>query len=137
MQQQPKDALKKEILALETRFWDAVKSRDPQTAASLSDDPCIVVGSHGVGEIGHEVFAQLMKEDKWTIDGYTLKDVHVRQISDDVVAVAYTVDEDGNLEGRKVKLKAYDCSVWKKVGERWICVVHTETPHGDPMGRQH
>ena len=134
MPQQPKDALKQEILALETRFWDAVKARDPQAAASLSDDPCIVVGSHGVGEIGHEVFTQLMKEDRWTIDGYALKDVHVRQISEDVVAVAYTVDEDGMLEGRPVQLKAYDCSVWKKVGDRWICVVHTETPHGDPLG---
>jgi len=133
--QQPKDALKQQILALETQFWDAVQSRDSQTAASLSDDPCIVVGSHGVGEISHEVFSQMMKQDKWTIAGYSLKDVHVRQISEDVVAVAYTVEEDGKLEGRDMKLKAYDCSVWKKVGERWICVVHTETPHGDPLAR--
>jgi ketosteroid isomerase-like protein len=133
--QQPKDALKQQILALETQFWDAVQSRDSQTAASLSDDPCIVVGSQGVGEIGREVFSQMMKQDKWTIDGYSLKDVHVRQISEDVVAVAYTVEEDGKLEGRGMKLKAYDCSVWKKVGERWICVVHTETPHGDPLAR--
>ena len=133
--QQPKDALKQQILALETQFWDAVQSRDSQTAANLSDDPCIVIGSHGVGEIGREVFSQMMKQDKWTIDGYSLKDVHVRQISEDVVAVAYTVEEDGKLEGRGMKLKAYDCSVWKKVGERWICVVHTETPHGDPLAR--
>jgi ketosteroid isomerase-like protein len=133
--QQPKDALKQQILALETQFWDAVQSRDTQTAASLSDDPCIVVGSQGVGEISHEVFSQMMKQDRWTIAGYSLKDVHVRQISEDVVAVAYTVEEDGKLEGRDMKLKAYDCSVWKKVGERWICVVHTETPHGDPLAR--
>ena len=133
--QQPKDALKQEILALETRFWDAVQSRDSQTAARLSDDPCIVVGSQGVGEISHEVFSQMMKQDRWTIAGYSLKDVHVRQISEDVVAVAYTVEEDGQLEGRDMKLKAYDCSVWKKAGERWICVVHTETPHGDPLAR--
>lgn len=135
MQRLQKDALKNEIIALETRFWDAVQARDAQTAASLSDDPCIVVGSHGVGEIGREAFSQLMKQDKWAIAGYSLKDVHVRQISDDVVAVAYTVDEDGQLEGRDLKLKAYDCSVWKKVGDRWICVVHTETPHGDPTGQ--
>lgn len=137
MQRQQKDALKNEILALEERFWEAVKNRDSATATSLSDDPCIVVGSHGVGEIGHQVFSQMMREDKWTIEGYSLKDVHVRQISDDVVAVAYTVDEDGRIEGRDLKFKAYDCSVWKKEGDRWICVVHTETPHGDPLGRQH
>ncbi|MGM9486988.1 nuclear transport factor 2 family protein [Ideonella sp. YS5] len=134
MQRQKTDGLEHEILALEMRFWDAVQSRDSETAASLSDDPCIVVGSHGVGEIGHETFSQLMKQDKWTIAGYTLKDVHVRQISEDVVAVAYTVEEEGRLEGKDLKLKAYDCSVWKKVGDRWICVVHTETPHGDPLG---
>jgi hypothetical protein len=52
-----------------------------------------------------------------------------------VVALAYTVNEDVTVEGKRMKFKAFDSSVWKKSSEGWTCVVHTETPAGDPFGR--
>jgi hypothetical protein len=59
----------------------------------------------------------------------------MRQVSDDVVALAYKVKEDLVVEGQKVKLETFDSSVWVRRGGKWVCVVHTESPAGDPFGR--
>jgi hypothetical protein len=32
-------------------------------------------------------------------------------------------------------LEAYDASVWKRLNDSWVCVLHTESPKGDPFGR--
>jgi ketosteroid isomerase-like protein len=133
-QQQQSDALKQEILALEMRYWQAVKEKDSGTAARLSDDPCIVVGAQGVGELQREVFPKLMAQGRCDINDFSLEDVHMRQLGADVVALAYTVNEEMTVDGQKRTLKAFDTSVWKKEGNGWICVVHTETPAGSPFG---
>lgn len=135
MQQQ--EALKQELMALETRFWNALKARDSRTATSLSDDPCLVVGAQGVDEVRRESFRKMMESAPYELYGFRLSDARIRQVSDDVVALAYTVTEDLTVDGSKVELKAYDSSVWKKADGEWTCVMHTESPEGDPFGRRH
>ena len=34
-----------ELVGLEKRYWNAIKAKDASTAASLSHDPCVVVGA--------------------------------------------------------------------------------------------
>ena len=129
------DALKREILALEMLYWNAIKAKDSRTAARLSDDPCMVVGAQGVGEITRAAFPKVMDQATYKLNGFSLEDVHVRPVSDDVVALAYTVLEELTVDGKKLELKAFDASVWKKTADGWTCVVHTESPAGDPFGR--
>jgi hypothetical protein len=129
------NALKQELLALETRYWDAIRRKDGRTAAELSEDPCIVVGAQGVGEVPRAAFPKMMDEATYALNDYALHDVHMRQLADDVVALAYTVTEDLTVDGRKVALKAHDSSVWIRKDGHWTCVVHTESPAGDPFGR--
>ena len=133
MEQQ--DALKQELLALETRYWDAIKAKDSRTAANLSGDPCIVVGAQGVGEVRREAVSKILEAATYELNEFSIGDIHIRQVSDDVVALAYSVTEDLTVDGRKLELKAFDTSVWKKSSEGWTCVIHTESPAGDPFGR--
>jgi hypothetical protein len=45
------DKKEREVLDLEKRFWDAMKEKDGQTAAQMTDDGCIVVGAQGVSAV--------------------------------------------------------------------------------------
>ncbi|CAN7569682.1 hypothetical protein LJR225_004235 [Phenylobacterium sp. LjRoot225] len=41
-------ALERELLGLETQFWNAMKTKDIDAALRLTDEPCIVTGAQGV-----------------------------------------------------------------------------------------
>ena len=129
------DALEQELLAREKRYWNAIKTKDARVAAQLTDDPCIVVGAQGVGELSRSAVSSMLEGASYTLDEFSLEDVHFRRLGDDVVALAYKVREDLTVDGQKVKLEAFDSSVWMKRNGDWVCVVHTESPAGDPFGR--
>ena len=129
------DALKRHLLDLERRYWRAIEQRDAGTAAQLSDDPCLVVGAQGVGEVKRDAFPAMMRQANYDLHRFALDDVHVRLLGDDVAVLAYAVEEELTVDGEPLKLKAYDSSVWKKHDGEWICVLHTESPAGDPFGR--
>jgi hypothetical protein len=129
------DVLKDELLALESSYWNAIKGRDARTAARLSDDPCIVVGAQGVGEVRRDALSRMIENASYELNGYSLHDAHIRRLSDDAVALAYSVTEDLTVEGKKVELKAFDSSVWVRRDGQWTCALHTESLAGDPFGR--
>lgn len=129
------DVLKRELLEREDRYWNAIKAKDSKVATSLSDDPCIVVGAQGVNEVSRNVLTRMLEDAPYELEEFSLEDVHFRRLTDDVVALAYKVNEDLTVEGEKVKLQAYDLSVWMKRSGEWVCVAHTESPAGDPFGR--
>lgn len=130
------DALKRELLALERRYWNAIKEKDAQTASALSDDPCIVVGAQGVGALSRKALADMMKKPSYELLGYTLEEVHLERMADNVAALAYTVTERLTVDGQPVSLKAHDSSVWVRRGGHWTCALHTESIAGDPFGRR-
>lgn len=126
---------KQKLLALEKRYWNAIMARDAATAASLSDDHCVVVGAQGVGEVDRDSLANMLKSAKYTLEAFSLEDVHMHRVSDEVVTLAYRVKEALTVDGEKINLEAYDSSVWVKRGNSWTCAVHTESLAGDPFGR--
>lgn len=126
----------RELVALENKYWDAIKKRDAATATSMSDDPCVVVGAQGVGQVTRETLSKMLKGASWKLEDYSLEDVHTRHLGDDVVAMAYKVKEDLVVDGQKINLEAYDASVWVRRDGHWVCALHTESPAGDPFGRR-
>jgi hypothetical protein len=132
---QHEDATKRELMELEHQYWNAIKEKDPTTAKSLSGDPCIVVGAQGVGEVDRATLGKMLEGAKYELQTFSIEDVHMRPVSDDVVALAYKVKEKLVVDGEKVDLEAFDSSVWVRRDGKWVCVVHTESPAGDPFGR--
>lgn len=131
----PQSRTATELMELEQRYWNAIRERDGETAASLSDDPCVVVGASGVGEVDKPALSRMIDGAQYRLKEFSIEDVHVRQLAPNVVLTAYKVKENLEVDGRPVELEAYDSSVWIKEGDRWICGLHTESLKGDPFGR--
>ena len=128
----------RELLDVEKRFWDTMKTKDGRTAARMTDDGCIVVGAQGVSAIDDaSTMEKLMAEGKWELKRYELdeKNTHVRFLSDDVAIVAYKVNERVTVDGKTLPIDANDSSVWVRRDGEWLCALHTESLAGDPYGR--
>jgi ketosteroid isomerase-like protein len=124
-----------ELLALEKRYWQAIKDKDVDAAMRLTDFPCIVAGSSGVGSIDQKTFTGMMGGAAYTLNRFEIKDVQVRLLRDDVAITAYKVHEELTVDGKPVALDAADASVWVRRDGRWLCAAHTESVAGDPYGR--
>ena len=124
-----------QLIALETRYWQALKDGDMHEALRLTDDPCIVTGPQGLASISRKQFAEMMQTPTWSLEDFELEKMHVRMLGDDVAIVAYQVREKMKVDGQSVSLKAADSSTWVRRGDTWLCALHTEALSGDPFGR--
>jgi hypothetical protein len=129
-------ATRQELLNLERRYWSAVQEKDEATTTALSDDPCIVVGAQGVRELDSEQLGGMLDAADFEIERFDMEDVHVRKLSEGVVALAYKVKESLVVDGEDVSLEAFDSSVWVRRNGDWMCALHTESLAGDPFGRR-
>ena len=124
-----------ELLGLEKRYWQAIKDKDIDAAMRLTDFPCIVTGSSGVGSIDQKTFGTMMKSASYTLNRFEIKSEQVRLLRDDVAVVAYQVREELTVDGKPVTVDAADSSTWVRRDNRWVCAAHTESIAGDPYGR--
>jgi uncharacterized protein (TIGR02246 family) len=126
-----------ELIETEQAFWDSMKNKDGKAAAELTDDGSIVVGAQGVSTIDRKSMAKMTEEGKWELKEFTFDDKtrQVRFLTDDIAIVAYSVSEKIVVEGKGLQLDAHDSSVWVRRDGTWRCALHTESPAGDPFGR--
>jgi uncharacterized protein (TIGR02246 family) len=128
--------LERELLDLEKRYWRAMQEKDVDAAMRLTDDPCIITGAQGVSRVDRKTFEKLMTNAPWEIKEFEIDDeAEVRVVGDDVAIVAYKVREELTVDGKPVTLDAADASMWVKRDGGWVCALHTESPAGDPFGR--
>lgn len=124
-----------QLVELEKTYWDAMVSKDVDTAVRMSDDPCFIAGAQGVSQITNEQYRKLMTDGKWTLQSYTMDRILARLVSPDVAIIAYTVTEKLTVDGKPLTLTANDASTWVRRNGEWKCSLHTEAPSGDPFGR--
>ena len=124
-----------ELLALEHQYWQAIKDGDAALSARLSDDPCVVTGSQGVGRIDRATLEGMFASAAWKLTGFEITSPIVELLTDDVAVVAYRVHEDLLVDGQPLALDASDSSTWVRRDGEWVCAVHTEAIAGDPFGR--
>jgi ketosteroid isomerase-like protein len=128
-------AIERTLLKLETQYWEAIKNKDFETALSLCDDPCLVVGPKGVARINKEQFHEMMQSATHTLRNFELKDVEARSLTAGVAVLAYRVDNELFVDGKPVMVEASHSSTWIKRSGKWTCALHTESLAGDPFGR--
>jgi len=126
-----------DLLDVEHRFWDAMKTKDASTAEKMTDDQCIIVGAQGVSAIDSRTMGKLTTEGQWQLKQYSFdeKNAKVRFIGDDIAIVAYKVSERVAIDGETLPIEANDSSVWVRRNGEWLCALHTESLAGDPYGR--
>ena len=124
-----------QLVELEKKYWDAMVAKDVDTAVRMSDDPCYIAGAQGISQITNEQYRKLMTDGKWTLHSYTMDKMLTRLVSADVAIIAYTVTEKLTVDGKPLTLTANDASTWVRRNGEWKCALHTESPSGDPFGR--
>jgi hypothetical protein len=125
-----------EILDLERRYWEAMRTRDIPAAVSLTEFPCLIAGSSGVRSVDQATYEKLMADASWRIKEVEIEDgAELRQLTEDVAVILYRVREEMIVEGAPVTLRAVDSSVWVRRAGGWRCAVHTESVAGGGFGR--
>jgi ketosteroid isomerase-like protein len=126
-----------ELLALERSYWDAIKERDARTVGRLTAEDSTIVGASGVSGVDPRQMSKLLEGAPYRIKEYRIdpQTTRITHLCDGVVAISYGVHEDLEVDGKPVKLDAFDASVWKKTDAGWTCVLHTESIAGDSFGR--
>lgn len=124
-----------QLIDLERKYWDAMVTKDVDTAVRMSDEPCYIAGAQGISQISNEQYRKLMSDGKWTLHSYTMDKILARLVSPDVAIIAYTVTEKLTVDGQHLTLTANDASTWVRRNGDWKCSLHTEAVSGDPFGR--
>jgi uncharacterized protein (TIGR02246 family) len=131
-----RNAVERELLALEKKYWQSLKDRDSAVATRLTDDPCLVTGAQGVESLSKEAVGSMVSAAPYRlIDFKIADDAQVRMLSDDVAVLAYNVHEELTVDGEPVTVDAADASTWVRRDGQWLCALHTESLKGDPFGR--
>ncbi len=118
---------KEDIIALETSYWEAMKAKNGARASQLSGNINLVTGAQGIMSIAKSEMGKMTEEGKWTLESYAFDDIAVTTPTPDVAVIAYTVNQQVNMDGKSQNLRAADSSTWVRGGDGWECHAHSET----------
>ena len=120
----------KTLIDLENRFWQSMVNQDADTATEMLTEPALMVSSHGAMKFDHAGYRKMADQGSMVLTSFELDDVDVVFPNDDVAIVTYRVTQAvaprGQCGGTTQQMN--DTSTWIRSGERWRCVMHTETP---------
>ena len=122
----PSTPTKAEIVALETSYWDAMKTKDGDRTAELSGKTSLVTGARGETLIPKAKMGKMTEEGNWTLESYAFDDVEVSTPAPDVAIIAYTVRQRVKMDGKTQDLRAADSSTWIRGKDGWECHAHSE-----------
>ena len=124
-----------DILALEHGYWQALKDGDADAALALTYDPCVVAGPQGAATYDHKQMSAMSRGKDWRITDFDMGEAFVQTVSDNVAVLGYTINLDMEIKGKPHAMRCAETSAWVKEHGAWRCVLHSETPLGDPFGR--
>lgn len=120
--------LKNEIEGLERAFWNSMVEGKPEVATEMLTEPALMVSEHGAIKFDHAAYTKMANDDRYKLVDYTISNMDVVFPRDDVAVASYHVDQKMEMQGKPLRAEMYDTSTWVKVGEQWLCVMHTESP---------
>lgn len=110
-----------EIIVLETKYWDAMKNNDIETAVSLTKFPCTVTGPQGAQRVTEAQYRDLMNAaDSSKYKDIEIRDAHVDILSESTALISYQTLVNG--------MKMLDVSTWVREDDKWVCAFHSENP---------
>ena len=118
---------KEDIIALEISYWNAMKAKNGARTSQLSGKTTLVTGAQGVMSIAKSEMGKMTEEGKWTLESYAFDNIVVTNPTPDVAVIAYTVNQQVNMDGKSQNLRAADSSTWIRGSDGWECHAHSET----------
>jgi len=110
------------LITAEKNAWQSLKDKKWDDFKKIFSADFRGVYGSGINKLDKE-----MSEVK-TLDlkSYTLGDMEVVFIDKDAVLLAYPVTVEGTEDGKDASGKMNAASIWKKEGNDWRCVFHTD-----------
>ncbi len=129
---------RKTLVDLETKFWQSMVDQDTDAALEMLSEPALMVSAHGSMKFDHEGYRRMAEHGSMVLTSFELSDVDVVFPNENTAIVTYHVKQAlaarGNGENAVQEMN--DSSTWIQAGERWKCVMHTET-QAEPGGPAH
>jgi len=120
----------KTLIDLETRFWQSLVDRDTDTALEILSEPALMVSAKGAIQFDHKNYRKMAETGSWELKSFELSDVQVVFPNESTAVITYHVKQEVSDQGNDkfIVEEMNDSSTWIKSGEKWRCVMHTETP---------
>jgi hypothetical protein len=122
----------RELMDLETRFWQSMVDEDTDTALSMLDEPALMVSEHGAMQFDHQQYRKMAEQGKMVVKSFEFSDMNVVFPTEETAVLTYRVKQAIATRGNSdvIKQEMADSSVWTHKGGQWLCAMHTETPVG-------
>ena len=109
------------IEAKERAAWQAFKDQKPEDFKKVVDKDFKGVYAEGVSDMAKE----LSDMKKWDMKSFTISDFTSFSDEKDVIVTTYVVKVEGTYEGKDASGTYNAGSVWKKEGNDWLAIFHT------------
>jgi hypothetical protein len=121
------------IEAKEKAAWQSFKDKKADDFKKVVDKDIRCVYADGVSNLEKE----LADMKKWDMKSFTISNYDVFSDEKDVIVTTYTVKVEGTVDGKDASGTYNSGSVWKKEGNDWLAIFHTnikEEPATKPAG---
>jgi ketosteroid isomerase-like protein len=120
----------KTLIDLEKRFWQSMVDQDADAAIEMLSEPALMVSTQGAFKFDHDTYRKMADEGPKVLTSYELSNVDVVFPNESTAVITYRVKQglSPRGDGKATVEEMNDTSTWIKDGDRWQCVMHTETP---------
>jgi hypothetical protein len=119
------------IMAKEKAAWQAFKDKKADDFQKLVDKDFKGVYAEGVSDMAKE----LSDMQKWDMKSFTISDYTSFSDEKDVIVTTYVVKVEGTYDGKDASGTFNAGSVWKKEGNDWLAIFHTNVKEEKPAGQ--
>ncbi|RUT72488.1 nuclear transport factor 2 family protein [Flavobacterium cupreum] len=120
--------MKTQIVELEKKYWQGMEDHNYETVKNLTHFPCLIAGKNGVHSVDEASFKKMFESgDGDKIKILNFSDIETQVIGENSAVIAYLIELGIEDDKQKAPMKCACTSTWIKEGEKWTCVLHTET----------
>jgi ketosteroid isomerase-like protein len=109
------------IEAKEKAAWQTFKDKNAEGFQKVVDKDFKGVYAEGLSDMAKE----LSDMKKWDMKSFTISDYTAFSDEKDVMVTTYTVKIEGTFDGKDASGTYNAGSVWKKEGNDWLAIFHT------------
>ena len=119
----------KTLIELETKFWQSMVDQDTDAALQLLHDPAMMSSAYGAMKFDHAGYRKMAEQGDMVVTSFELSHVEVVFPSDATAVLTYQVKQTAAKRdgGKSTTQNMSDTSTWVHAGNRWQCVLHTES----------
>jgi len=120
------DNLRKELIDLEKRSWDAWRARDGKFYQSFLSDDHVEVGAGGVDR--KPAIVSFVGSPACVIKSYAVDSFSLTVFNKDTALLTYHAEQDGTCGGRPIPSPAWVSSLYVKRKGHWLNALYQQTP---------